>query len=166
MNFEKSKISAENLESAKVLVREGIRRYNLPLGVAGKHKTYKKNYDLRNLSQPNILVIQEIAILIPPEYIYGLFPNDCLSLNFHLQYFEESLGQIEYLCSYINPSLIIISLPIEKFENKNQFLEFYKKLKKLPWVKSHLNCFCDIQIYTVNQTKKEVCILDVEEKRS
>ena len=97
---------------SRKIVDEGVWRYTLPFGVLGKHKSFVTDLTGQKPTQRPIVVIQDIRIRCPAEYIFGLTLGDCSVVNIHLDHLHDSLlASLEHLMDVSQPSLVILAVP-------------------------------------------------------
>lgn len=106
------KINPKILNS-RMLVDEGIRRYGLPFGLIGKQKTFHSDLAARNFACDPIMIIQDVRIGCPAEYIFGINLGDCLIVGTQLGRHDDSLvPSIELLLDQGAISHILVASPL------------------------------------------------------
>lgn len=116
MNMESQERSVKSpgrVDFTRVFVLEGVRRYSLPFGTAGKSSSLKKAVQERRFEKARVLVVQDAMLLSPPEYIFGVVPGDCMSIQTILSHANEDLtSNIDFLVAENDFSLIVIAAPL------------------------------------------------------
>ncbi len=74
-------VSSKRIDAARARVREGTRRFLLPFGIIGKDKSFSQSLAGGDLVEPGILVVQDVQLLVSPDYIFGVEAGDCISLH-------------------------------------------------------------------------------------
>lgn len=102
------------VEGAKARAREAARRFQLPFGVIGKDSSFKRALAAITLVSPDILVIQDASLLVPPEYIFGIEPGDCVSLQtLFSSVRSDFFKDVDLAVSLYRPALVVVSSPAE-----------------------------------------------------
>jgi hypothetical protein len=100
----------QEIESAKAWIREGVRRYGLPFGMAGKERSFLRGVQSKILAQVKVLIIQDSLISSPPELIFGIEPGDCACVQTSLNYASQaSTASMELLINQHPAALIVIA---------------------------------------------------------
>jgi hypothetical protein len=132
---------------------EAIRRYKLPFGMNGKHRTFQQIHQGEPRKKANSLVLQDFRVLTPAEYIFGLHPADCVSLTVDVtNYRSEYALQTNMLAERFNPNLIIVAIPKHCGITASTLKKFSLQLQsQFNWIQNPMNSF---------QVKMYLCQID------
>lgn len=95
---------------ARSKVFEGARRFALPFGIEGKKVSYRKALESHRFCENPTLIIQDVRLIYPPEYIFGLEMGDCLSIQTMLDASHESLlASVELMLIQYRPTFGVVA---------------------------------------------------------
>lgn len=119
--MQRNVLSRKHIDAARARVREGTRRFLLPFGIIGKDKSFSQSLAGGDLVEPGILVVQDVQLLVSPDYIFGVEAGDCLSVHTlfsaaRADFFDD----IELAVNLHHLPLLIVAVSVEAADDPVQ----------------------------------------------
>lgn len=152
--------SSSHIDAARTRVREGTRRFLLPFGIIGKDKSFNEALVGKFRAEPRILVIQDVRLLVSPEYIFSVELGDCNSLHtLFPEAQDDFFKEVELAVSLNRPALVIVAASTQIEENPTrEVLSMMARVEKsCPLLKRRM----DEGVLEI-----EGCLVDPESRRT